>query len=126
MLELLVALVPQQDGEHLVVDDALEQLADALEKVVEVEDAGDLARDLIEHGEGLGLAGDAGVEAGVLDGDGDARGDELEQALMLGGEVAGDLGLDIEDADDAIFYDRAGRRVRSGRWGSRRCSALLS
>ncbi len=31
-----------------------------------------LAGDLVENGEGLGLAGDAGVEAGVLDRDGHA------------------------------------------------------
>ncbi len=35
------ALVPEQDGEHLEVDDALEEMADALEQVVEVEDAGE-------------------------------------------------------------------------------------
>ena len=105
MLELLGALVPQEDGEHLVVDDALEEDADALEEIVEVEDAGDLAGDLVEDGEGLGLAGDAGVEAGVFDGDGHARGDEFEQALMVGGEEAGDLGLDIDDSDDFAFDD---------------------
>ncbi len=55
--------------------------------------------------EGLRLAGDAGVEAGVLDGDRHARGDELEQALMFVGEVAGGLGLDIEDADDPVLDD---------------------
>ncbi len=69
MFELLCALVPEQDGEHLEVDDALEEMADALEQVVEVEDAGQFAGDLVEHGEGLGLAGDAGVKARVLDRD---------------------------------------------------------
>ena len=39
VLELLGALVPEEDGEHLEVDDALEELADALEEVVEIEDA---------------------------------------------------------------------------------------
>ena len=53
-----------------------------------IEDGGDFARDLAEDGEGFGLAGDAGVEAGVFDGDGHAAGDELEQALVLVGEEA--------------------------------------
>ena len=88
VLELFGALVPEQDGEHLEVDDAFEEMADAFEQVVEVEDAGDLAGDLVQNGEGLRLAGDAGVKAGILDGDGHARGDQFEQALVLGGEVS--------------------------------------
>ncbi len=88
VLEEFGPLVPEEDGEHLEVDDALEELADAFEEIVEIEDGGDLARDLVEDGEGLGLAGDAGVEAGVLDGDGHAGGDEFEQSTMLVREVA--------------------------------------
>ncbi len=70
-----------------------------------IEDAGDLAGDLVEHGEGLGLAGDAGVEARVLDRDGHARGGEFEQALVLFGEEGGELGLEVDDADDAVLDD---------------------
>ena len=105
VLELLGAVVPEEDGEHLEVDDALEEMADAFEEVVEIEDAGDLAGDLVEDGEGLGLAGDAGVEAGVLDGDGHAGGDEFEQSLMIRGEEGGEFGLDVDDADDFVFDD---------------------
>ena len=83
----------------------LSSWADALEEVVEIEDGGDLAGDVVEDGEGLGLAGDAGVEAGVFDGGGHAGGDELEQALMLMGEEGGGLGLDVDDADDLVFDD---------------------
>ena len=105
VLELLGGLVPEEDGEHLEVDDALEEDADALEEVVGIEDAGDLAGDLVEDCEGLSLAGDAGVEAGVLDGDGHAGGDELEQALVVFGEEGGGLGLKVEDADDLVLDD---------------------
>ena len=56
VLEELVALVPQEDGEHVEVDDALEQRANALEEVVGVEDRSDLARDLVQHSQGLCLA----------------------------------------------------------------------
>jgi hypothetical protein len=90
MFQVLGPVAPQQDGEHLEVDDALEQQADAFEQVVEVEDAGDLAGDIVEHGKGLRLTRDAGVEARVLDRDGHARGGEFEQALVLGSEVARD------------------------------------
>src|SRR5205085_866977 len=105
VLELLGALVPQQDGEHVVIDDALQQLADALKQIVQVQDACDLARDLVEHGQRLRLAGDAGVEASVLDGDRHARGNEFEQALMFGGEETGNLRLDVENSNDSIFHN---------------------
>ena len=113
MLEVLGAVVPEEDAEHLEVDDALEEVADALEEIVGVEDAGDLAGDVVEDAEGLGLAGDAGVEAGVLDGDGHAGGDELEEALVFGGEVAECFGLEIEDADDLVLDDE-----RDGEFGA--------
>ncbi len=112
VFEALGAVAPEQDGEHLEVDDALEEMADALEQVVEVEDAGELAGDFVEDGEGLRLAGDAGVEAGVFDGDGHARGGEFEQALVLVGEVGGVLGLEVDDADDAVLDDE-----RDGEFG---------
>jgi len=106
VLEALGAVAPQEDGEHLEVDDALQQLADALEQVVEVEDAGDLARDFVEDSEGLRLAGDTGVEASVLHRDCHARGGQFQQSLMLGGEESGMFGLEVDDADDAILDDQ--------------------
>jgi hypothetical protein len=106
VLEVLGAIVPEEDAEHLEVDDALEEVGDALEEIVGVEDAGDLAGDVVEDAEGLGLAGDAGVKAGVLDGDGHAGGDELEEALVLHGEIAGSFGLDIEDTDDLVLDNK--------------------
>jgi hypothetical protein len=105
VLELFGGVVPEEDGEHLEVDDALEEGSDALEEVVWVEDAGDLAGDFVKDGEGLGLAGDAGVEAGVLDGDCHAGGGELKQALVVLGEEGGGFGLEVEDADDLVFDD---------------------
>ncbi len=89
VLEAFAGRGPEEDGKHLVVDDALEEEANALEEIIEVEDAGELAGDLVEDGESLGLAGDAGVEAGVFDGDGHAGGHELEEALVVGGEEGG-------------------------------------
>ena len=89
MLEPLRAVVPQQDREHLEVDDPLQQLADALQQVVEIEDAGDLARDLVQHGQRLRLARHARVKPRILHRDSHARGGQLQQPLVLLGEVAG-------------------------------------
>ena len=105
VLELVGTLVPEEDGEHLEVDDAAEEGADALEQIVGVEDGGDFAGDVLEDGEGVGLALDAGVEAGVFDGIGHAGGDEFEQAAVVGGEEGDGFGLEVEDADDLVFDD---------------------
>src|SRR6185437_737182 len=43
MFKLLRALIPQQDAEHLEVNDTLQQLTDTLQQIVEVQNAGDLA-----------------------------------------------------------------------------------
>ena len=109
VLEVLGAVVPEEDAEHLEVDDALEQVGDALEQIVGVEDAGDLAGDVVEDAERLGLARDAGVEAGILDRDGHAGGDQLEQTLVFQREVADLLGLDVDDADDLVLDDERNR-----------------
>ena len=113
MLEVLGAFVPEENAEHLEVDDALEEEADALQKVVWVENAGDLTGDLVEDAEGLGLARDAGVETGVLDGDGHAGADELQEALVFGCEVTECFRLEIEDSDDLVLYDE-----RDGEFGA--------
>ena len=118
VFEVLGAVVPEEDAEHLEVDDSLEEVCDPLEEVGRVEDAGDLARDVVENAEGLGLAGDPGVEAGVFNRNGHARGDEFEQTLMLVREVAHLLRLDIEDADDLVLddqgYGKLGADIRVG------------
>ncbi len=119
MFQQLGTIVPQQDGEHVEVDDALEQSADAFEQIVEVQNAGDLAGDVIQDGERLGLAGDAGVESRVLDRDSHARGDQFEQALMIEGEEAGMLGLDVDDADDLVFDDERHGQLGAGPRGWR-------
>ncbi len=106
VLELLGAVVPEQDGEHLEVDDALQQRADALQQIVGIEDASDLARDLVQHGQGLRLPRNAGVEPGVLDRDRHARGGEFQQALMVVGEEAGISDCEVEHADDLVLDDQ--------------------
>ena len=80
-------------------------MADALQERVEVEDGGQFDRDLVEDFEGLRLAGDAGVEAGVLNGLGDAGGCDGEQVKVLGAEVASLFAFQVHDANEAIFGD---------------------
>ena len=69
--EHLLALVQQQDAEHLVVDQPAQQLRDPFEQRIEVENRCDFARDLVEHGKRLRLAGDPGIETRIFDGLGD-------------------------------------------------------
>ena len=103
--EVFALFVEEHDGEHLVVDESAEELADALEERVEIEDGGQFDGNLIKDFKGLRLAGDAGVEAGVLNGLGDAGGGDGEQAEVLGTEVTGFFAFQIHDADEAVFGD---------------------
>ena len=48
---------------------------------------------------------DARIEARVLDADGDARGEQRQQALVLFVESTGLGSLDVEYADDLVFGD---------------------
>ena len=55
-LEIAARLVEQEDAERPVVDDALGQLRDAREQLVEVEHRGDFAPDFRERFEGVRVA----------------------------------------------------------------------
>ena len=46
------------------------------------------------------------VEAGVLDGLGDARRRQGEQVKVLSAEVVGLLAFDVHDADEAVLGDQ--------------------
>ncbi len=105
--------IKQQDGEHLVVDDAGDEVGNALQQLIEVEDGGNFAADLGQQGKLTRLAGDLGVEPGVLYADGNARSEQCEQVLVLFGEGAGLGGFDIEDADHLVFRDQ-----RHGEFGA--------
>ena len=104
--QLISSGVDQHEGEHLVVDQAAQKLADALEELVEVEDRGQLNGDLVEHFERLRLPGDARVEACVLDGLADARGGHGKQVQVLWAEVVYLVAFEIEHADDFVLVDQ--------------------
>jgi len=87
-------VVEEHDGEHLVVDEAAEELTDTDEEGVEVKDGGEFDGYFVEDFKGLRLAGDAGVEAGVLNGLCDAGGGEGEDVEVFGPEVVGEFALE--------------------------------
>ncbi len=111
--ERLAFLVEKHDGEHLVVDEAAEELTDLGEKRIEIEDRGELGGDFVENGEGLRLARDAGVEARVFDGLRDARAGKGEQMKMFRLEEVGLLALQIEHADEAVFGNERNGEFRA-------------
>ena len=98
--EIRVVVKPE-----VVSDEAAQELADALQEGVEIEDGGELDGDLVEDLEGLRLAGDAGVETGVLNGLGNARGSEGEHVKVLGAEEVGLFAFNVHDADEAVLGD---------------------
>src|SRR5581483_4150800 len=113
VLQFFACRIDKQDREHLVIDNAGEQVPDALKQLVEVEDGGELAADLVEQQQRFRLVGDASVKPGVLDADGDARCDDREQATMFFGEVVRLRRLNIDDPDDLVFRDH-----RDGQFGA--------
>ena len=105
--------VEKHDGEHLVVDEPAQELTDLREKRIDIEDRCELGGDFVEDGESLSLAGDACVEARILDGLRNARSRESEQMKMLRLEEIGLFALEIQDADEAVFGDE-----RNGEFGA--------
>ena len=53
--ERLAFVVEKHDGEHLVIDEAAEQLADLCEQRIEIEDGGEFCGDFVEDSEGFCL-----------------------------------------------------------------------
>ncbi len=60
------------------------------------------------------LAVDGLIEARVLDGDGDLRGQRGQHALVLFIEEVGARVLEIEHADDAAFVEERDDQLRAG------------
>ena len=113
VLQHAAAGIEQQDGEHLVVDDAGQQVGNALQQLIDIQDRGELAADLGEQRQLARLPRDARVQPRVLDADGDARGKQRQQPLVLFGEGAGLIGFDVDHADDFVLGDQ-----RNGQLGA--------
>src|SRR5512141_2592862 len=87
----------------MVIDDPGNEVADALQQLVEIENRRQLAADLVEKNQRLGLLGNARVEPSVFDGD--SRSDDGQQVAMFFGKEVRRRGLDVDDADDTILDD---------------------
>jgi hypothetical protein len=99
-------LVPQHHREQLVVDDALDQLGDAVEERLQIENGCQLAADLVEQRQRRRLALEIPVQPGAVDGVGDVTRKKAEQALVVLGEGAGLAVLDVEHADVGALDDQ--------------------
>ena len=102
-------VVEQHDTEHLVIDEAAQQVADLGQQRIEIEDRGEFGGDFVEHGQRLRLAGDARIKPRIFDGLRDARCGEGEQVQVLGTEIAGLLALEVHHADEAVLGDQRHR-----------------
>ena len=67
MLQFFARGVQQKNAEHLVIDQAAEQLGNAFEQFIHVQDGGEFARNLVQQNQGARLARRTGVQAGILD-----------------------------------------------------------
>ncbi len=77
-LQHLLPFIHQQNAEHLVIDEPPQELSDALQQGIEIENRGNLAGDFIEHRQGLRLPGHARIEARILDRLGHARSGQFQ------------------------------------------------
>ncbi len=111
MLQHAAGRIEQQDGEHLVVDDASQQIGNPLQQLVDIQDRGQLAADLGQQGQLPRLPRHARVQARVLDADGDARREQRQQPLVLFGERARLVGFHIDHADDFVLGDQRHRQL---------------
>ena len=79
-------LVQQHDGEHLVVDQPPQQLPDSFQQRIQIQNRSQLHGNLVQHFQRLRLAGDARIEAGVLNRLRNARGGQGKHAQVFGAE----------------------------------------
>ena len=112
-LQHLLPLVHQQNAEHLVIDEPPQELPDALQQRIEIENRGYLAGYFVEHRQRLRLPGHAGVEACILDRLGYAGGGQLQQMHVFRLEIADLLGLKVDHANDAVLHDERHGQFRA-------------
>ncbi len=112
MLQLLRPLVPQQNRKHLEVDHALQQLPDPLQQVVQIQDARDLPRNLIQHGQASAPAATPAYTAAHSQPQSPSATPSAPAAAVLLREVPHMLRLQIDHADHAILHNQRHRKLR--------------
>ena len=110
----------------MVVDEPRKQLANALEELVEIENGGKLAADVVEQSEGLRLAREAGVKTRIFYAGSDARSHQGEQVLVLFGEVVRLPRFNIDHTDHAVFRDERHRQLCPHPGGGANIAAFLA
>ena len=113
MLERLRLVVHRENAERVVVDQIAHGGGDLAEQFVEIEDGGELARDVGQRLEGAVLPLDAPVQPGVVDRDADPRGDQAHQGAVVFGVGVDPGGLQVDDA-----HQFAARRHGDGEFGA--------
>ncbi len=115
-LEHLGRLVEKKQAERAVVDDALGELDDPGEQLVEVEDGGNLAADFRQQFERVGVLALAREEARVDQRAGDVRRELGEDRRVPLGVPVVDAAQDVQGANRLVLVDeRHGHRGRHPR-----------
>ena len=91
--------VVQHDADNLVVNHALHKFGGAAQKFLDIKDGADLTADFREDHESFALGALFLEEARVLNGDGEAAGQQRENVLLVLGEVVRLAALDIKDTN---------------------------
>ena len=93
------SIVVKQNAEHLVVDYALDEAGGAAQQLLDVENGAGFARHFVEHQQRIRLATRAFEQPRVLDGAGQAPGNERKDVLLVGGKVVELVALNVKHAD---------------------------
>ncbi len=116
-LEQLALVVPQHDGEDVVVDEPLDPLRHPLEQLAAVQDRGELAAQLVQQRQGLGLLAQVLGHPRAVDGGGQLTGDRAEQGQLGGAEDARLGGAQVEHPDHPVLDLERQRQLGAGRVG---------
>ena len=113
MLQLLAGGIQQQDAEHLKIDQAPQKFRDPSQQFVQVQDRGQLARDLIEQQQNSRLLRGARIELGIFNACRHARGNQGQQPLVLFGEIVFMPCLQVDHANHPVLGGKRHRQLRA-------------
>ena len=111
--------VHRQDAEGVVIDQLAHGAGDLAQQLVQVQDRGELARNVGQRLQGAVLAVHAAVQARIIDGDAHARGDQPQQRAIVFRVGVDAGGLQIDHA-----HQFAARRHGDGQFGAHRVQGM--
>src|SRR5258708_4457997 len=112
--QLCPGLVEQKNGEPLLVDDLEQQVANTLQQLVNIQNRGKLAADLVEQRERVCLTDNPRLEARLFHAHGNARGHQRKHARVFILEVVAHRGLNVDHANDAVLVDQRDSQLGAG------------